>query len=395
MDAIRDPRLREIAEKVEDGERLDADDGLAIYETDDLLGLGRIADAARRDRVGDEVYFSVNKKLYHTNVCALDCDFCAFYAKPGDDDAFERTPEEMAEEVAEWADEISSVHIVGGQHPAWQIEYFEELFEAISDHAPDVHVKALTASEIRWIAKMSDLTHREVLERLHAAGLDSLPGGGAEIFAEEVREEICPQKDSAEQWLDVHRQAHDVGMETNATMLYGHVEDAEHRVDHLLRLRELQDESGGFSCFVPLSYQTENNELSEQVERGATGRLDLKTIAAARLLLDNIYGVRAYRMVIGEKLCQVGLDYGANDVGGSLMEEKIQTDAGSGVRVDVGRDDMLHLIRDAGRVPVERDEMYGVVERFGREAPAGDAVDGGGTSVQGASDDDEATVADG
>jgi aminodeoxyfutalosine synthase len=177
-------------------------------------------------------------------------------------------------------------------------------------------------------------------------------------------------------------------METNATMLYGHVEDAEHRVDHLLRLRDLQDETGGFSCFVPLSYQIENNELGARVEHGATGRLDLKTIAAARLLLDNFYGVRAYRMVVGEKLCQVGLDYGANDVGGSLMEERIQKDAGSSARVDVGRDDMLHLIRDAGRVPVERDEMYGVVERFDGEAPNGrgeDAVD---------EEEDGATVAD-
>jgi aminodeoxyfutalosine synthase len=366
MKAVRDPRLEEVAEKVENGERLDREDGVALYETDDLLGLGRIADEARRERVGDEVYFSVNKKLYHTNVCALDCDFCAFYENPGDENAEERTPEGMAEEVAEYADIISSVHIVGGQHPAWQIDYFEELFSAIKREAPDVHVKALTASEIAWIAKLSELDVEEVLRRLRDAGLDSMPGGGAEIFAEEVREEICPKKDSAERWLDVHRTAHSLGVNTNATMLYGHIEEAEHRVDHLLRLRDLQDETGGFRCFIPLSYQIENNELGDRVEHGATGRLDLKTIAAARLLLDNFRGVRAYRMVIGEKLCQVGLDYGANDVGGSLMEERIQKKAGSGTRQDVGRDEMVHMIRDAGRVPVERDEMYDVVERFDR-----------------------------
>jgi len=366
MKAVRDPRLEQVAEKVENGDRLTREDGVALYETDDLLGLGRIADEARRERVGEEVYFSVNKKLYHTNVCALDCDFCAFYENPGDEDAEERTPEAMAEEVAGYADVISSVHIVGGQHPAWQIGYFEDLFSAIKREAPDVHIKALTASEIAWIAKLSELTVEEVLRRLNDAGLDSMPGGGAEIFAEEVREEICPKKDSADRWLDVHRTAHSLGLNTNATMLYGHVEEAEHRVDHLLRLRDLQDETGGFRCFIPLSYQMDNNELGDRVEHGATGRLDLKTIAVARLLLDNFRGVRAYRMVIGEKLCQVGLDYGANDVGGSLMEERIQKKAGSGTRQDVGRSEMVHMVRDAGRVPVERDEMYGVVERFDR-----------------------------
>lgn len=372
MEAVEDPRLREVADKVDRGERLTFDDGLAVYDTDDLLGLGRVADLQRRRLVGSEVYFSVNRKLYHTNVCALDCDFCAFYRKPGADDAFEHTPEEVAARAAEHSEEISSVHIVGGQHPAWRIDYFEDLFEAISRRAPDVHVKALTASEVSWIAKVSDLGVEETLQRLSDAGLDSMPGGGAEIFHEDVRSDICPEKESAEGWLDVHRTAHELGVESNATMLYGHVEDAEHRVDHLLRLRELQDETGGFSCFVPLSYQMENNELGDRVEHGATGRLDLKTIAAARLLLDNFQGVRAYRMVVGEKLCQVGLDYGANDVGGSLMEERIQTDAGSTTSQDVGRGEMVHLIRDAGRVPVERDEMYGVVERFDAEAAAAD-----------------------
>lgn len=372
MEAVQDPRLREVAEKVERGERLSFDDGVAVYESDDLLGVGRIADLQRRKLAGEEVYFSVNRKLYHTNVCALDCDFCAFYSKPGDSDAFEHTPEEVAEKAAEYSDYISSVHIVGGQHPAWRIDYFEDLFREISNEAPDLHVKALTASEVSWIAKVSDLTVRETLKRLHDAGLDSMPGGGAEIFHEDVRDEICPEKESAEGWLDVHRAAHELGMETNATMLYGHIEDAEHRVDHLLRLRELQDETEGFSCFVPLSYQMENNELGGLVERGPTGRLDLKTIAASRLLLDNFRGVRAYRMVVGEKLCQVGLDYGANDVGGSLMEERIQTDAGSTTRQDVGRGDMVHMIRDAGRVPVERDEMYDVVQRFDAEPAAAD-----------------------
>ncbi len=370
MKPVRDPRLEEVAEKVESGERLTFEDGVALYETDDLNGLGLIADYARRERVGNEVYFSVNRKLNHTNVCALDCDFCAFYENPGDEDAEERTPEGMAQEVAEYADLISSVHIVGGQHPAWQIGYFEDLFSAIKREAPGVHIKALTASEIAWIAKLSELEVEEVLRRLKDAGLDSMPGGGAEIFAEEVREEICPKKDTAERWLEVHRTAHELGVNTNATMLYGHVENAEHRVDHLLRLRELQDETDGFRCFVPLSYQMENNELGDRVEHGATGRLDLKTIAAARLLLDNFRGIRAYRMVIGEKLCQVGLDYGANDVGGSLMEEQIQKKAGSGTRQDVGRDEMLYMIRDAGRVPVERDEMYDVVERFDGGATA-------------------------
>jgi len=270
----------------------------------------------------------------------------------------------MAEEVAEYADLISSVHIVGGQHPAWRIEYFENLFNSIEREAPDVHIKALTASEVSWIAKLSRLDTEEVLSRLKTAGLDSMPGGGAEIFADEVREEICEKKDDAEEWLDVHRTAHKLGVNTNATMLYGHIENAKHRIDHLLRLRELQDETGGFRCFIPLSYQIENNELGERVKHGATGRLDLKTIAVARLLLDNFRGVRAYRMVIGEKLSQVGLDYGANDIGGSLMEEQIQKKAGSGTRQNVGRDEMVHTVRDTGRIPVERDEMYNVIERF-------------------------------
>ncbi|MFW5929189.1 MAG: aminofutalosine synthase MqnE [Halobacteriota archaeon] len=367
MDGVRDAGLRDVVEKVEAGERLDYEDGLALYESDDLLGVGRLADTVRRQRVGDDVYFSVNKKLYHTNVCAFDCEFCAFYEKPGSDDAVERTPEELAEEVASVADEISSVHMVGGQHPAWKIEYFEDVFEAIGDVAPDVHVKALTASEVSWIARVSGISVEETLRRLRDAGLDSMPGGGAEIFAPEVREEICPQKESADAWLDVHRTAHELGLGSNATMLYGHVEDPGHRVDHLLRLRELQDETGGFACFVPLSFQPENNELGERVDGGASARLDLKTLAVARLLLDNFFGVRAYRMVLGEELMDVGLDFGANDVGGSLMEERIQVEAGSETREFVGREEMVDIVREAGRRPVERDEMYGVVERFETE----------------------------
>ncbi|MFB6282805.1 MAG: aminofutalosine synthase MqnE [Halobacteria archaeon] len=373
MRFLRDPRLEKIAEKIDDGERLSREDGLAIYETDDLLGLGAVADRFRREKVGDEVYFSINKKMYHTNVCALDCDFCAFYEKPGSEDAIEKEPEEVGREAARYRDLISSVHIVGGQHPGWRIGYFEDMFREIKNRAPDIHVKALTASEIHWIAKVSDVSVEETLRRLHDAGLDSLPGGGAEIFVPEVREEICPEKMDADGWIDVHRTAHRLGINTNATMLYGHIEEPEHRVDHLLRLRELQDETEGFKCFIPLSYQTDNNQLQEKVEYGATGRLDTKTIAAARLLLDNFPGIRAYRMVLGSKLCQVGLDYGANDIGGSLMEEKIQKDAGSGSRVDVGREEMVHLVRDAGKVPVERNEMYDVVQRF----------DGSGEGVEG------------
>ncbi|MDY7082998.1 MAG: radical SAM protein, partial [Halobacteria archaeon] len=230
MRAIRDPGLEKIAEKLENGERLNCEDGITLYETDDMHGLGILADYARREWAGDEVYFSVNKKLYHTNVCALDCDFCAFYENPGSEDGIEKTPEEMGEEAGEYADLISSVHIVGGQHPAWRMDYFEDMFGSIKEHAPDVHVKALTASEINWIAKVSDISVDEVLERLHDAGLDSLPGGGAEIFAPEIRDEICPQKMDAEGWLNVHRTAHGMGINSNATMLYGHIEDAEHRV---------------------------------------------------------------------------------------------------------------------------------------------------------------------
>lgn len=359
--------LADIQEKVEAGERLSFDDGLRLFQTSDLLGLGRLADTVRRRKSGDVVYFNKNRHINPTNVCAFHCNFCSFARnsekEPG---AYTWMPEQIVEHIRPTVDEgITEFHIVGGLHPTLGFEYYEEVLRALKREYPKVHLKAFTAVEIDFFRELTGLTNEEVLKRLIAAGLDSMPGGGAEIFHWDVRRKICPEKANAETWLDIHGTAHRLGLRTNATMLYGHVEKYEHRVDHLLRLREQQDKSGGFQTFIPLAFHPEENNLGKKVHRQwTTGVDDLKTLAAARLLLDNFPHLKAYWIMLTPELAQVALSFGADDLDGTVIEEKIYHDAGAKTSQALDKNELMRFIRAAGYRPVERDTLYNIVNTY-------------------------------
>ncbi len=354
--------LDTVEEKVRAGERLDAADGLALLESDDLLRVGSMADLARHRAAGDDVYFVNNRHINHTNVCGNRCKFCAFSAVEGEEGAYTMTLDEVLERArASLDDGITELHIVGGEHPSLPYEYYLEMISALHGLDPQVHIQAFTASEIAYFAGISEQTVEEVLLELKDAGLGSMPGGGAEIFSERVRGQVCSRKISGEGWLDVMRTAHGAGIRSNATMLYGHVETYEERIDHLLRLRELQDETGGFGSFIPLSFHPDNTELEQLA--GPTGYEDLKMLAVSRLMLDNFDNIKAFWIMIGIKLAQISLHFGVNDIDGTVVEEKITHAAGAETEEAIAKGELIRLIRDAGRVPVERDTLYNIVRR--------------------------------
>jgi len=355
--------LAVVEEKVAQGERLSAADGIALFESPDLLRVGRLADRARRQRVGDDVYFVVNRHINYTNVCRNRCRFCAFSRDEGEPGAYTLTVEEVLAKAREAIEEgATEIHIVGGEHPALPYDSVRAMVSGIRGFAPDVHVKAFTVSEIVHFAETERASAEDVLRDLQAAGLDSLPGGGAEIFADRVRRQVCPAKISGERWLEVHQLAHRLGLRTNATMLYGHVETYEDRVDHLLRLRAAQDATGGFQAFIPLAFQPKNTGLSHLPP--TTGVDDLRTLAVSRLLLDNLLHIKTYWVMTGLKLAQVALFFGANDMDGTVVEEVISLMSGAGHGQSVAKSELVRVIRDAGRAPVERDGLYRVVQRF-------------------------------
>jgi aminodeoxyfutalosine synthase len=357
-----------VERKVSRGERLDVADGIAILDSHDLLKVGRLADGARRAAVGNDAFFVVNRHINYTNICRNRCRFCAFSRDADEEGAYTLTVDDVVDKAREAiAQGATEIHIVGGEHPELPYAAIREMVSSIHEMEPGIHIKAFTASEIVHFACLEQVSVQDILQDLQAAGLNSLPGGGAEILAERVREELCPSKISGEEWLDVHRQAHLLGLRTTATMLYGHIETLEERVEHLLRLRELQDETGGFQAFVPLAFQPKNTRLSQLA--GSTGMDDLKVIAAARLLLDNFAHIKAYWVMTGLKLAQVSLFFGADDLDGTVVEEVISLLSGSDYGQAVPKEELVRLIRDAGRVPVERDALYGVVRRYeaGRE----------------------------
>ena len=356
--------LDHIWRKVEAAERLSGDDATQLLSSDDILALGAMADFARSRLVGDEVYFISNRHINHTNVCRNRCLFCAFSHDDGDEDAFTLSVDEVVEKTRETlaVGGITEVHIVGGEHPDLPFDYYLDMMRAIHELAPDVHIQAFTASEISHFARISGQTVPEVLRQLKDAGLGSLPGGGAEVFSGRVRDMICERKISGQTWLDVHRAAHEVGMVSNATMLYGHVERPDELADHMVRLRELQDETHGFNAFIPLSFQPANTGLSELP--GPTGFDDLKMLAAGRLVLDNFRHVKAFWINVGLKLAQVSLAFGVNDLDGTVVEEKISHAAGVDTGQELGKAELVHVIKAAGRVPVERDTLYNVVRRY-------------------------------
>ena len=359
---LRDSALGPIAEKVLAGDRLDRDDGLLVATTDDLIGAGRLADLVRERLHGDTTFYNINRHLNPTNVCVASCNLCAFYVPWRErDEGWTYTVDQAVEIAARDVDEsVSELHIVGGLHPKLLVGYYENLFRTLKRRFPWIHIKALTMVELDFIARASRLGLEELIARLRDAGLDSCPGGGAEIFAERVRNEICDHKTDGARWLDIARSVHAAGIASNCTMLYGHVETAEERVDHLLALRELQDETGGFQCLIPLAFHPDNTALDHLPPTG--GRLDLQTIAVSRLVLDNVPHLKAYWIMLGEKIAQVALHFGANDLDGTIFDERITHAAGGTAGTGMARQRLERLITEAGRVPVLRDTRYRPIE---------------------------------
>ncbi|MBM4436619.1 MAG: aminofutalosine synthase MqnE [Actinobacteria bacterium] len=353
---FRDRALVPVWDKVQAGGRLAEADGLACLRTWDLVGLGRMADWAARQRSSDRVYFTLNVHINPTNICVLACKFCDFAAKQGDPHAYEHTVEDI---LAQIHPDVHEVHIVGGHHPDWPFEHYEHLLRTIARERPRVQIKAFTAAEIDYFHKRWKLDEEEIFERLLAAGLHSMPGGGAEVFSERVRRALFPGKAGADRWIEIHHIAHGMGIRSNATMLYGHIETYAERIRHLARLREAQDETGGFLCFIPLEYQLGTTNL---VPRPASPLEDLRTLATARLMLDNFPHVKAYWVMTGESTAAIGLNFGADDLDGTIGHERIAHAALAASPLGLTRDHMLRLIRSAGKVPVERDAAYRPVQ---------------------------------
>ena len=357
-----DARLRAIAARVEAGERLGFDDGVALYRSPDILAVGWMANAVRERMHGDIAYFNVNRHINPTNVCVASCRLCAFGRKKGAAGTYTMALEEAwATAGTGLTEAVTEFHIVGGLDPDLPFEYFEELVRGLKERYPKVHVKAFTMVEIAFFAKLYKMTIEETLRRLKSAGVDSMPGGGAEIFADRVRHIICDHKIDGGEWLETARTAHRIGLRSNATMLYGHVENDEDRVDHMLRLRELQDETGGFQTFIPLAFHPDNTALAHIAK--TTGMMDLRQIAVGRLLLDNFAHVKSYWQMVSPEMAQISLRFGADDIDGTVIEEKIYHDAGATTPQGMRRADLVRLITEAGRVPFERDTMYREVTR--------------------------------
>jgi aminodeoxyfutalosine synthase len=361
---IADPALLPLADQVEAGERLSLDAGEVLFRTHDILGLGTLADFANQRRNGDRVYFSANQHINPTNVCILrnTCTFCSFARMPKEEGHYTRSLEEVFHE-AERARGAPTreFHIVGGLHPKLRLSYYTDMLRGLKERHPEVHIKALTAVEIAHLARIERITSREVLAALKEAGLTSLPGGGAEVFSTAVRATIAERKLTGEEWIRVHREAHELGIPTNCTMLYGHVESARDRVEHLDALRRLQDETGGFLTYIPLAYHPDNNELGEELHRvgtATTGFEDLKAIAVGRLFLDNIPHMKTHWPMVTPFLSQIALNFGCDDVEGTVVFERIYHDAGARTQRGMAYYDLVQLIIGAGRHPVERNSLY-------------------------------------
>jgi len=357
-----DARLNPIAEKAAVGERLSFEDGIVLYRSGDILAVGWLANLVRERMHGDIAYFNVNRHINPTNVCVASCRLCAFGKKKGEAGTYTMELEEALETAASgYTEAVTEFHIVGGLHPDLPFSYFMDLVRGLKGRFPKVHVKAFTMVEVAFLAKRGKMSIAETLEQMKAAGVDSMPGGGAEIFADRVRHIICDHKIDGGEWLETARLAHKTGLRSNATMLYGHIENEEDRVDHLLKLRAVQDETGGFQTFIPLAFHPDHTVL-EHLPR-TTGMLDIKQIAVGRLLLDNFAHVKAYWQMMTPKIAQIALRFGADDIDGTVVEEKIYHDAGATTPQGMRRADLIRLITEAGRVPFERDTMYRAVTR--------------------------------
>jgi aminodeoxyfutalosine synthase len=357
-----DARLSAIREKVEAGQRLSFDDSVFLYESADLFSLGELANLVRERKNGRFTYYNVNTHLNPTNVCVYRCTFCAFRADLKSPKGYVMSDEQILERAAEAERRgATELHIVGGLHHQLPYEWYLNVVRIIHQAHPRLHLKAYTAVEWDWFARLTGRSTRDLLAEFKEAGLGSLPGGGAEIFHAEVRDKICEHKAGADSWIRIHREAHQLGLRTNATMLYGHIEEARHRVDHLCQLRQLQDETGGFQTFIPLAFHPDNTHLAHLAK--PSGLMDLKTMAISRLMLDNFAHIKAYWVMLGIKTAQVALSFGADDLDGTVVHEKIYHDAGSDSPQEMSVADIRRLIEEAGRIPVERDTLYHEVIR--------------------------------
>lgn len=365
MSARTASSLPAIRAKVEAGQRLSFDDGLFLAEEADLFTVGELANIVRERKNGNFAYYNVNTHLNATNVCVYRCTFCAFRADLKSPKGYVMTDEQILERAAE-ADRrgATELHIVGGLHHQLPYDWYLNVVRIIHEAHPRLHLKAYTAVEWDWFSRLTGRPTRAILAEFKDAGLGSLPGGGAEIFHPEVRDQICEHKADADSWIRIHREAHQLGLRSNATMLYGHIEKPAHRIDHLIRLRELQDETGGFQTFIPLAFHPDNTKLGEANKiTKASSLLDLRTMAVSRLMLDNFAHIKAYWIMLGIKTAQVALSFGADDIDGTVVHEKIYHDAGSDSPQELSVTELRRLIEEAGRVPVERDTLYHEVVR--------------------------------
>ncbi len=363
---LRSGPLADIFGKVEAGERLSFEEGVRLYETPDIAGLGHMANLARERRHGDATYYNVNSHINYSNVCVLwkACRFCAFARNKGQEGAYAYSLDEIFEMAGTLGEGRTEFHMVGGLHPDLPFDYYLEMTHGIKEIHPHLHLKCFTATEIGWLAdRVAKMSVEDTLGALRRAGLGSLTGGGAEIFAEPTRSRICKGKQSGEDWLEVHRVAHGMGIASTCTMLYGHIETNEDRVDHMLRLRELQDETGGFTAFIPLAFHPDNSQMADVP--GPGGLLDIRNYAAARLLLDNIDHIKAYWIMVGLPIAQISQRFGVDDIDGTVVQEKIYHMAGARTPEEMGVEDIRRLIEEVGRRPVERDTLYREVERLG------------------------------
>ncbi len=365
--------LQRIAQKVSAGERVTFDEGVFLDEHADLFTLGRLANAVRERKNGNFAYYNTNIHLNPTNVCVYRCRFCAFRADLRAEKAYEFSDDMLRERILEGrANGATEIHVVGGLHHLKPFEWYLNVVRVLHETCPEIHIKAWTPVEIHWFSHITKQPVEWVLEQLIDAGLGSMPGGGAEIFHPEVREQICEHKAGSDEWINIHRAAHKLGLRSNATMLYGHVEAAMHRVDHLCQLRALQDETGGFQTFIPLAFHPEHTKL-DYISK-PTGLMDLRMIALARIVLDNFDHVKAYWIMLGEKIAQVALSFGADDIDGTVVHELIYHDAGAKTPEGMTVEQLHRMIREAGRVPMERDTLYRRVIREGAQWRVGDSV---------------------
>jgi aminodeoxyfutalosine synthase len=363
LDRIRSSGLSDIEEKLSAGVRLDLADGVRLFDAPDLLAVGWLANRERERRHGKRTYYNYNIRLEATNVCVASCLFCSFARlKPGDAGAYTMSLEEAWDKLRRRSDQpLTEVHVVNGLHPDLPFDYYTELLRGFKRIRPDIHLKCFTAVEIAFFADLYAMTDEQVLRELMAAGLDSLPGGGAEIFAERVRRKIAHDKCGTDRYLEIHRLAHRLGMRSNVTMLYGHIETGEDRVDHMLRARALQDETGGFQAFIPLAFHPDNNQMRKLP--APTAADTLRVHAVARLMLDNIPHIKAFWIATGVEVAQTALWFGADDLDGTVQEEKIYHMAGSRTPESMTTREIARLIRAAGREPYERDTLYNIVAR--------------------------------